>query len=102
MSMDQQNKQQYIIKTQQRLQLFGISNLRTYEVFSLRRVAVSDGDIEQSPLLDKARMAWKLSQDQQLKQDEKDLIQMMKDCEYEDILNPNEVPNSVLFDDYAN
>ena len=54
MSADE-HKLMLIQRTQERFTKFGIANLRTYDVFSLRRVAIAATDVEQSPLLSNAK-----------------------------------------------
>lgn len=93
-------KLQLIQRTQARLTKFGLANLRLYDVFTLRKVAIPDADIEQSPLLERARLALSI-QNQMTEGDlqiERELLTLMKDMALEEVLNPNEVPNSAVFD----
>ena len=93
-------KLQLIQRTQQRLTKFGLANLRLYDVFTLRKVAIPDASIEQSPLLERARDALfiqsKMTEDD--KQIELELLTLMKDMALDEVLNPNEVPCSTVFD----
>ena len=47
---------------------FGILNLRTWDTFSLRRVAIPAADVEQSPLLLRAEESLQVSEASRLKE----------------------------------
>lgn len=90
---------QQAARTQVRLTRFGLTNLRTYDVFALRRVAIPVPDIEQSPLLSRAQdsiEAFATSEALCLK--EQFQVSEMRDMAYQDVFNPSEAPNSVYFD----
>ena len=85
------------MRTQQRLDKFGLCNLRLYDASSLRIVHIQEGDIEQSPLLERSREAVKRRKVVG-EEEEEEVIRMMADMAIEEVMNPNEVPGLVYFD----
>ena len=69
----------------------GMVNLRTYDCYCLRRVAVPEESIRQSPWLQVP------DRDEESKRNEMEIIQELKDYNNEEILNPREEEGNIVF-----
>ena len=89
------------LQTQQRFNKFGIVHLRDFQVLPLREIIISAPDIEQSPLLEKAQAALieRKNPNPVTNEREAEILQIMKDMALDEVLNPTESPNSVVFAD---